>query len=159
MHNKQNNKESKTHVQGLRMFGNTLPRNIKGMLKRHGYNYAEIVSKWTKLVGASISSSSYPLSIKINKNKSSAALLLAVKRGNELTVEYSKKEIINKINSYFGYQLINEIRLRAINSEIKKNKKRINLNKFIKNYDEKINQIKNEKIRNSLSELIGEIKK
>ena len=31
------------------------------------------------------------------------------RRGNEIDVEYSKKEIISKINSYFGYQLINEI--------------------------------------------------
>ena len=43
MHHKQNNKESKTYVQGLRPFGNTLPRGIKGVLKKSGYNYAEII--------------------------------------------------------------------------------------------------------------------
>ena len=46
MHNKQNNKESKTYVQGLRPFGNTLPRGIKGILKKNGYNYSEIINKW-----------------------------------------------------------------------------------------------------------------
>ena len=44
MHYKQNNKESKTYVQGLRPFGNTLPRGIKGILKKSGYNYSEIIS-------------------------------------------------------------------------------------------------------------------
>ena len=34
MHYKQNNKESKTYVQGLRPFGNTLPRGLKGILKK-----------------------------------------------------------------------------------------------------------------------------
>ena len=34
MHFKQNNKESKSYVQGLRPFGNTLPRGIKGILKK-----------------------------------------------------------------------------------------------------------------------------
>ena len=48
MHYKQNNKESKTYVQGLRPFGYTLPRGIKGMLKKNGYNYSEILNKWKK---------------------------------------------------------------------------------------------------------------
>ena len=60
MHYKQNNKESKTYVQGLRAFGNTLPRGIKGILKKNGYNYSEIISKWNILVGRDISDFSYP---------------------------------------------------------------------------------------------------
>ena len=44
-------------------------------------------------------------------------LLIAVKRGDEINVEYSKREIINKINSYFGYELINKIKLQTINSD------------------------------------------
>ena len=39
MHYKQNNKESKTYVQGLRPFGNTLPRGLKGILKKFFTNY------------------------------------------------------------------------------------------------------------------------
>ena len=54
MHYKQNNKESKTYVQGLRPFGNTLPRSVKGILKKNGYNYSEIISKWSMLVGKDI---------------------------------------------------------------------------------------------------------
>ena len=54
MHFKQNNKESKTYVQGLRPFGNTLPRGVRGILKKNGYNYSEIVSKWNLLVGNDI---------------------------------------------------------------------------------------------------------
>ena len=60
MHNKQNNKQTKTYVQGLRPFGNTLPRGVRGILKKNGYNYSEIVSKWNILVGEDISSCSTP---------------------------------------------------------------------------------------------------
>ena len=105
MHYKQNNKESRTYVQGLRPFGNTLPRGVKGILKKHGYNYSEIVSKWNMLVGKDISSCSYPKSIKMKKGDSNGTLVLAIKRGDEINIEYSKKEIINQINSYFGYKL------------------------------------------------------
>ena len=111
MHHKQNNKESKTYVQGLRPFGNTLPRGIKGILKKNGYNYSEIISKWNLLVGKNISNCCYPKSIKMNQKNKSGTLVLLLERGNEINVEYSKKEIINKINSYFGYRLINEVKL------------------------------------------------
>lgn len=158
MHYKQNNKESKTYVQGLRPFGNTLPRGIKGILKKSGYNYSEIISKWNMLVGRDISSCSYPKSIKMTKGDTNGLLVLAVKRGNEITVEYSKKEIINKINSYFGYRLINEIRLKAVNSEIKKIKNKNTLKKFSKNFEKKISEIKNKDIRNSLSQFLDVIK-
>ena len=158
MHYKQNNKESKTYVQGLRPFGNTLPRGIKGILKKSGYNYSEIISKWNMLVGRDISSCSYPKSIKMTKGDTNGLLVLAVKRGNEITVEYSKKEIINKINSYFGYHLINEIRLHTFNSESKIKKNKNTLGNFSKNFEKKINEIKNKNIRNSLSQLLDVIK-
>ena len=94
----------------------------------------------------------------MTKGDTNGLLVLAVKRGNEITVEYSKKEIINKINSYFGYRLINEIRLKAINSETKKIKNNNTLKKFSKNFEKKINEIKNKDIRNSLSQLLDVIK-
>ena len=159
MHYKQNNKESKTYVQGLRPFGNTLPRGLKGILKKNGYNYSEIISKWNMLVGKDISKYAYPKSIKMKKRDSNGILVLAIKRGDEINVEYSKKQIIDKINSYFGYKLINEIKLETFNSENKVIKNKNKLGKFSKNFQEKIDQIKNENIKNSLSQLLKTIKK
>ena len=158
MHYKQNNKESKTYVQGLRPFGNTLPRGVKGILKKNGYNYSEIISKWSMLVGNDISNYSYPKSIKMNRGDKNGTLILAVKRGNEINIEYSKKNIINKINAYFGYQLINEIKLQTFNSENKRIRNKITLNKFSKNFEKKISEIKNKNIRNSLSQFLNVIK-
>ena len=158
MHYKQNNKESKTYVQGLRPFGNTLPRSVKGILKKNGYNYSEIISKWNLLVGKDISSCCYPKSIKMTRGDKSGTLILSIERGNEINIEYSKKEIIDKINSYFGYKLINEIKLQTFNSGIKKIKNKKSLYKFSESFNKKINEIKNKNIRNSLSQLLKTIK-
>jgi hypothetical protein len=159
MHYKQNNKESRTYVQGLRSFGSTLPRGVKGILKRNGYNYSEIVSKWNDLVGKSISDFSYPKSIKIERNKRGGTLIVGVKRGNEITLEYSKEQIVNKINSYFGYKLITNVRLQAYNKEKNVKIKKNNLiNDFSKNFQDKINEVRNENIRNSLLKLLNSIK-
>ena len=158
MHHKQNNKESKTYVQGLRPFGNTLPRGVKGILKKNGYNYSEIISKWSSLVGEDISNCSYPKSIKMEKGNSSGTLVLGIERGDEIQIEYAKKEIMDKINSYFGYNLINKIKLQVLGSESYKKKDRKITEKFSKDFQKKINEIKNESIKNSLSQLLKAIK-
>jgi hypothetical protein len=158
MHYKRNNKESRTYVQGLRSFGNTLPRGVKKILKKNGYNYSEIINKWGVLAGKEVSCCSYPQSIKMNQGDSNGTLIVAVNRGDEITVEYSKNEIINKINSYFGYKLINKIKLHSFNKESKKIKDKNAINKFSKDFEQKISLIKNESIKNSLSELLGIMK-
>ena len=158
MHHKQNNKESKTYVQGLRPFGNTLPRGLKGILKKNGYNYSEIISKWSILVGKDISNCAYPKSIKMKKGSSNATLVIEIKRGDEIQIEYAKKEIMDKINSYFGYRLIGEIRLQTANSDNKKIKKKDALTRLSKNFEKKINEINNKDIKNSLFQLFNVMK-
>ena len=158
MHYKQNHKESKTYVQGLRSFGNTLPRSVKSILKKNGYNYSEIISKWNFLVGKDISNSCFPKSIKMSRENKNGTLILSVERGNEIIAEYSKKEIINKINSYFGYKLIDQIRLQTYNSKRRKEKKQNILSKSSKKFKKKINEIENKNIRDSLSQLLDIVK-
>ena len=121
MHYKQNNKESKTYVQGLRPFGNTLPRGVKGILKKNGYNYSEIISKWNLLVGKDIANCCYPKSIKMTRGDKNGTLILSIERGNEI--------------------------------------KKSTLNKSSKKFNEKLNEIKNKDIRDSLSQLLDIAKK
>ena len=158
MHHKQNNKEIKTYVQGLRSFGNTLPRGIKGILRKNGYNYSEIISKWNFLVGKDIANFCFPKSIKISQENKNGTLILSVERGDEINAEYSKKKIIDKINSYFGYKLIDQIRLQTYNSKKEKEKKQNILSKSSKKFEKKINEIRNKNIRDSLSQLLDMVK-
>ncbi len=70
-----------------------------------------------------------------------------------------KKEIIQKINSHFGYKLIDEIKLKTINSKYLNPKNKEIKNKFNKNFQNKIDKIENKNIRESLSELLKEANK
>ena len=94
----------------------------------------------------------------MSKGNSNGILILIVERGNEINVEYSKREIINKINSYFGYKLIGDIKLQTFNSHNKTEKKKNIINSSTKKFKDKISEIKNKNIRNSLSELLDVIK-
>ena len=82
-------------------------------------------------------------------------LVINVIHGNELDVEYKKKEIIEKINSFFGSRLINEIKLKIVQEKkisIKKKLNKINKERIILN--EKLGKVKNENLKKSLNKLI-----
>ena len=78
-----------------------------------------------------------------------------VKRGHEVDLEYSKKEIMDKMNSFFGYAVVE--RLKFINFDDAQTKfKKIDENEnHVTNskYTDRINDIKNDKIKKSLLEL------
>ena len=93
------------------------------------------------------------------KNRDSCGtLVLAINRGDEINVEYSKEKIINKINSYFGYKLIDEIKLQVINSRSIKKKNDNALKSSSKKFEKKINEIKNKNLKNYLGELLTVLK-
>ena len=159
MHFKRNNNQTKTYLQGLRQFNKSLPKSVKSILKKKGHNYSEIASKWKKFVNNDIAENSYPKTIKTGIDGTNCALVISVKRGNELLVEYSKNEIINKINTHFGYNFISEVKLESKNSENKLNKIKKTLTISPQIIEKKAKEIKNQKIQGAFLELVNEIKK
>ena len=153
-----NNRESSPYLQGLRPFGKSLPKNIKNLLKKKGYGYLEIVRKWNNLVGIDIASYSHPKSIKKGSGNNDNILVLEVERGNEMLIEYSKNEIMDKINSFFGYCFINKIRLESVNNKNKEVKNKSSLSQFYYAFEKNVKEIKNKDIKESLLKLIKSIK-
>ena len=78
-----------------------------------------------------------------------------VKRGHEVVLEYSKKEILDKMNSFFGYSVVEKLKLISFDDEQKIFLKNTNDHKnvAINKYQNKINDVKNDKIKKSLIEL------
>ena len=153
MHNKNNNK-SYTFIQGLRPFSSSIHKTLKKHLKKGGYNYSSIVDNWTKIVSKKISDACYPSSVKMNKEMKDGTLKLNVIHGKELEIEYEKNNIIDKINSFFGYSCINNVVLKIVQDKIiEKNKmfpKIKNLNKI----EEKMRKVKDFHLKNSLSNFL-----
>ena len=119
---KDNNK-FKNFVQGLRPFANSVPKSLKKYLKKGGYNYSNIVDNWTKIVNKKISDCCFPITVKMGKEMRNGTLVLNVLHGNEIEIEYKKNEIIDKINSFFGYNCIGKISLKIVQQKLKINKK------------------------------------
>ena len=149
MHNKNNNK-TKSLIQGLRPFSSSIPKTLKKHLRKGGYNYSNIVDNWTRMVSKKISDACYPVTIKMGKEMRNGTLVLNVVHGKEIEVEYMKKEIIDKINSFFGYSCIKQVSLKIVQDTIKSKKKVFPKIKNLPRIEEKMDKIKDNHLKNSL---------
>ena len=161
MHYKNNSKQRTGSIQGLRSFKDTLPKNIKKVINKKGHIFSETLNNWKYIVGENLFKVCYPKSFKHSNKFGASTLLIMVKRGHEVDLEYSKKEIIEKINSFFGYSVVEKLKLttfdndKEISSYQNDPKENVTNNK----YQKKINNVKNEKIKKSLLELVKVFKK
>jgi len=152
MHSKKDNNKSTTFIQGLRPFSRSIPQGLKKLLKKGSYNFSNIIDNWSKMVGKDISNACYPNTVKMGKEMNNGTLVLNVIHGNELTIEYGKQEIIDKINSFFGFKCIKEVKLRIVQE--KKIKPKILTDEIKKKYKTKLENVNNEDLKNSLNKLI-----
>ena len=152
MHSKNNNK-SQTFIQGLRPFSSSVPKTLKKYLRKGGYNYSNIVDNWTKIVSKKIADVCFPINIKMGKKMREGTLVLNVAHGKELEVEYEKNEVIDKINSFFGYKCISNVILKIVHDKIdpKKNFPKI---KDFSEIEGKMNKVKDDTLKNSLKNFL-----
>tara|TARA_B110000914_G_C15342696_1_gene390014 strand:- start:196 stop:681 length:486 start_codon:yes stop_codon:yes gene_type:complete len=153
MHSKKDNNKNSTFIQGLRPFSKSLPKGLKKLLRKGSYNFSNIIDNWSKMLGKDLSNACYPSTIKMSKEMNNGTLVLNVIHGNELTVEYGKQEIIDKINSFFGFRCIKEVKLKVV-QEKKMQKKISSLNQSKLNYSNKLENINNEGLKKTLNKLI-----
>ena len=153
MHNKNNNK-TQTFIQGLRPFSSSIPKTLKKHLRKGGYNYSNIVDNWTRIVSAEISNACYPINVKMGKEMRDGTLVLNVTHGKELDIEYSKNEILDKINSFFGYKCISNIKLKIVKEKINSKKKFLPKIKNLTKIEEKMSKVNDNNLKISLNNFL-----
>ena len=154
MQSRNNTKQRNKVIQGLRSFKDTLPKNIKKIIKKKGYIFSETLNNWKYIVGNDLFKVCYPKSFKNSNKLGVSCLLIMVKRGHEVDMEYSKKQILDKMNNYFGYSVVEKLKLISFDDD-QTNFKKTKINHDVTNnkYMNKIVDIKNDKIKKSLIEL------
>ena len=108
---KNNTRQRRKSIQGLRSFKDSLPKGIRETILKKADIYSKIINNWKKIVGDDLFEACSPQSFKNLKNLGIKRLNIMVKRGREIDVEYSRKIIIDKINSFLGYEFVNTIKL------------------------------------------------
>ena len=148
-------KQRNKSIQGLRSFKDTLPKNIKKVINKKGHIYSETLNNWKYIVGENLFKICYPKSFKNSNRFGVSTLLIMVRRGHEVDLEYSKKEIMDKMNSFFGYLVVEKLKFTSFDDEKKffLKDKAENENVTNNKYQKKIIDVKNEKVKKSLIEL------
>ena len=155
MQYKNNTKQRFNSIQGLRSLKDTLPKNIKKVINNRGQVYSEILNNWKIIAGESLFKVCYPKSFKSLNKFGAGTLLVMVQRGKEVDLEYSKKEIIDRMNNFFGKTVVEKIKFTSFDAEEKivNREEKLNPNETKDKFNSKIKNVKNDKIKKSLMEL------
>ena len=112
-------KQRNQTIQGLRSLNDTLPKNVKKIINKRGHIYSETINNWKYIVGENLFKVCYPKSFKNSNRFGVSTLLIMVKRGHEVDLEYSKKDIMDKMNNFFGYSVVEKIKFSSFDYEHK----------------------------------------
>ncbi len=107
-----------------RAVGSFVPKIAANVFERYGFHSAEIMTSWDRVAGADIAACSSPERIRWPRNiarsdaedagggrDGGATLLLRVDPARALDIEYRTREIIDRINRYFGYRAVADVKL------------------------------------------------
>lgn len=111
-------------VLGARAVGSFVPRLTRTAFEKFGFSTASLITDWTQIVGADLARATKPDRLKWPKGPAArsdaddpdigrpgATLVLRVDDGRALDIQYKTRLIIDRINSYFGYRAVAEIRI------------------------------------------------
>ena len=131
-----------------------MPKNIKKVISKRGHIYSETLNNWKYIAGEKLFKICYPKSFKNSNKFSVSTLSIMVQRGHEVEVEYSKKEIMNRMNAYFKEEVVKKIKFTTFENENKiENQKSIKYKNVTNNkYINKIKNVKNDRLKKSLIE-------
>lgn len=109
--------------QFARAVGSFVSKVTSAAFEKYGFHSAEIMSSWETIVGADLARLTRPETIKWPRGARSpvdaeeagpsagATLIVACDPAFALEVSYRHKEIIDRINRYFGYRAISQLKV------------------------------------------------
>ena len=106
------------------------------------------------MVSKKISDACYPITIKMGKEMKDGTLVLNVIHGKEMEIEYEKMEIMDNINSFFGYNCISHITLKIVQDKIEISDKVFPKIKDMSKINNEISKVNNKELKNSLNNFL-----
>jgi hypothetical protein len=104
--------------------GSWVPKLTQKAFEKYGFSTATLLTEWTAIAGEQLAAASVPERVKWPRgvetfgeadagggSRSGATLILRVDPSRALDVEYQSAQIIGRINAYFGYRAIAELRV------------------------------------------------
>jgi hypothetical protein len=107
-----------------RAVGTFVPRLTQKAFEKYGFSAATLLTDWGTIVGPQLAAFTAPDRLKWPRHveacgdveagaqgRPGATLMLRVDGGRALDIEYRKRELIERINGYFGYRAVTDLRI------------------------------------------------
>ncbi len=102
--------------------GSFVPALTRKAFEKFGFSTTTLITDWARIVGAELAQSTIPDKLKWPRGgdmigdgddgeRRGATLILRVDPARALDIEYRARQIMDRINGYFGYRAIETIRL------------------------------------------------
>ena len=100
--------------QGLAPLTQEIKKIIQPVLKKHGFVSADILTYWTEIVGEDLALGVLPDKLVFKGNDRTDGTLVVKSAGGAfaLLFQHKKDYIIQKINTFFGYPAVKNIRIK-----------------------------------------------
>lgn len=117
----------KRTVVTARTVGSFVPRLTKSAMQKFGFSTAALLTDWRAIVGEELARHTRPHKLKWPRavetygetpaeqsGRPGATLFLQVDAARALDVQYRTRQIIERINAYFGYRAIADMRIEQV---------------------------------------------
>jgi hypothetical protein len=97
-----------------RPLSDLVPGLTKDILGKKSLLFGKMIVDWPQIAGADIAAKTLPLELKYSKKidqKSQVTLHLAVQSAYALEISYQKALLIERLNMFFGYPAIKDIKM------------------------------------------------
>ncbi len=96
-----------------RMIGDLMPAIGRTAFRRFGFVQSSVVTRWPEIIGAAHARNCAPESIRFPVGeKSEGTLHLVVSPGHAPIIQHVIPEIIDRVNRFFGYRAVAQVRIR-----------------------------------------------
>jgi hypothetical protein len=118
-------KRRSSPLHGVKALGSFLPALTRKAFEKYGFSTAALVTDWVMIAGRELAASTAPERLKWprgvapadaegnapGQGRRGATLVLRVDGGLSLDVQHKARQIIERINAYFGYAAVAELRI------------------------------------------------
>ncbi|MDX2159525.1 MAG: DciA family protein [Hyphomicrobiaceae bacterium] len=104
--------------------GSFVPRLTRPAFERYGFSAATLITDWATIVGADIARWTSPERLKwprrvelgdetadVDRGRPGATLFVAVDPARALDIQYKGRQIVERINAYFGYRAVFDLKI------------------------------------------------
>jgi hypothetical protein len=112
---------------GVKAVGSFMPGITQKAFEKYGFSAAMLITDWATIAGRDIAAYTAPERLKWPKGvdaygetsddgrgRPGATLVLLVEASRALEVQYKTRQIIERINAYFGYRAVTDVRVQQV---------------------------------------------